>query len=54
NVRGEPIVCTLQDAYVCFMRTHIDHLVLGTFLLDKADQPEWKETADWRTQFQLD
>jgi carbamoyltransferase len=36
------------------MRTHIDHLVLGTFLLDKTDQPEWKETADWRTQFQLD
>jgi carbamoyltransferase len=54
NVRGEPIVCTPHDAYVCFMRTHIDHLVLGTFLLDKTDQPEWKETADWRTQFQLD
>ena len=54
NVRGEPIVCTPHDAYVCFMRTHIDHLVLGTFLLDKTDQPEWKESADWRTQFQLD
>ncbi len=54
NVRGEPIVCTPHDAYVCFMRTHIDHLVLGTFLLDKTDQPEWKETSDWRTQFQLD
>jgi len=54
NVRGEPIVCTPHDAYVCFMRTHIDHLVLGSFLLDKTSQPEWKETADWRTQFQLD
>jgi carbamoyltransferase len=54
NVRGEPIVCTPHDAYVCFMRTHIDHLVLGTFLLDKTEQPEWKETTDWRTQFQLD
>jgi carbamoyltransferase len=54
NVRGEPIVCTPHDAYVCFMRTHIDHLVLGTFLLDKTDQPEWKENSDWRTQFQLD
>ena len=54
NVRGEPIVCTPADAYQCFMRTHIDHLVLGPFLLDKAAQPEWKETADWRSQFQLD
>lgn len=54
NVRGEPIVCTPHDAYVCFMRTHIDYLVLGTFLLDKTDQPEWKEKTDWRTQFQLD
>ena len=54
NVRGEPIVCTPHDAYVCFMRTHIDHLVLGPFLLDKTHQPEWKESADWRTLFQLD
>src|SRR5439155_12737757 len=35
NVRGEPIVCTPEDAYQCFMRTHIDHLVVGPFLLDK-------------------
>jgi carbamoyltransferase len=54
NVRGEPIVCSPADAYQCFMRTHIDYLVLGPFLLDKAVQPEWKETADWRSQFQLD
>jgi len=54
NVRGEPIVCSPADAYRCFMRTHIDYLVLGPFLLDKADQPEWKETSDWRSEFQLD
>ncbi|HKW47277.1 MAG TPA: carbamoyltransferase [Gemmatimonadaceae bacterium] len=54
NVRGEPIVCTPHDAYVCFRRTHIDHLVLGSFLLDKSEQSPWQETSDWRTQFQLD
>lgn len=54
NVRGEPIVCTPEDAYRCFMRTHIDHLVLGRFLLDKTKQPEWKEVGDWRTEFLLD
>jgi carbamoyltransferase len=54
NVRGEPIVCTPADAYQCFMRTHIDHLVLYPFLLDKAAQPEWRETQDWRSEFQLD
>jgi carbamoyltransferase len=54
NVRGEPIVCTPEDAYRCFMRTHIDYLVLFPFVLDKATQPEWKDTADWRREFQLD
>jgi carbamoyltransferase len=54
NVRGEPIVCTPADAYRCFMRTHIDYLVLGPFVLDKAVQSEWKEDADWRQEFQLD
>jgi len=54
NVRGEPIVCTPLDAYRCFMRTHLDYLVLGPYLLAKGDQPEWKETGDWRTEFQLD
>jgi len=54
NVRGEPIVCTPADAYRCFMRTHIDHLVLGPFLLDKEAQPEWKETEEWKKTFQLD
>jgi carbamoyltransferase len=54
NVRGEPIVCTPRDAYRCFMRTHLDYLVVGPFLLDKRDQPEWMEEEDWRTEFQLD
>jgi carbamoyltransferase len=54
NVRGEPIVCTPDDAYRCFMRTHIDYLVLGSFVLDKTKQPDWKETSDWRSEFQLD
>jgi len=54
NVRGEPIVCTPADAYACFMRTEMDALVLGDWLLQKADQPEWKEDSDWRTQFELD
>jgi carbamoyltransferase len=54
NVRGEPIVCTPHDAFVCFMRTHIDTLVLGPYVLRKADQPEWKESAKWQAEFQLD
>ena len=54
NVRGEPIVCTPADAYACFMRTHIDYLVLGSFLLPKPGQPEWKETENWQKTFQLD
>jgi carbamoyltransferase len=54
NVRGEPIVCTPEDAYRCFMRTHIDHLVLGNFLLDKTNQPTFGDDGSWRTEFQLD
>jgi carbamoyltransferase len=54
NVRGEPIVCTPLDAYRCFMRTHLDWLVLGPFLLDKRAQPAWKEEGDWRRELQLD
>ncbi|HET9440568.1 MAG TPA: carbamoyltransferase [Longimicrobiales bacterium] len=54
NVRGEPIVCTPEDAYRCFMRTHIDTLVLGPYVLHKQDQPEWQESGDWRNEFQLD
>ena len=54
NVRGEPIVCTPEDAYRCFMRTEMDYLVLENILLKKVDQPEWHEKADWRNDFELD
>jgi carbamoyltransferase len=54
NVRGEPIVCTPEDAYRCFMRTHIDVLVLGPFLLSKEAQPTWQETDEWQREYQLD
>ena len=54
NVRGEPIVCSPADAYRCFIRTHLDHLVLGRYLLDKTAQPAAPEDEDWRTEFQLD
>jgi carbamoyltransferase len=54
NVRGEPIVCTPEDAYRCFMRTEMDYLVLGPFLLDKRAQPAFEERGDWRKEFQLD
>ena len=54
NVRGEPIVCTPHDAYLCFMRTNMDQLVLGPYLLDKQEQPPLKEDVDWRTLFELD
>jgi carbamoyltransferase len=54
NVRGEPIVCTPEDAYRCFMRTHIDALVVWPYLLLKENQPEWKENVNWQEEFQLD
>ena len=54
NVRGEPIVCTPEDSYRCFMRTEIDYLVLENFLLDKREQPVLHEQEDWRKQFALD
>ncbi|MCS6807669.1 MAG: carbamoyltransferase [Bacteroidota bacterium] len=44
NVRGEPIVCTPEDSYRCFMRTDMDYLVIGNFVFDKAQQPELKES----------
>jgi len=54
NVRGEPIVCTPEDAYRCFMRSDMDYLVMEDYLLDKRNQPEWHEKEDWRSQFELD
>jgi carbamoyltransferase len=54
NVRGEPIVCTPEDAYRCFMRTEMDYLVVGNYVLDKRDQPAFHDAADWRAEFALD
>jgi carbamoyltransferase len=54
NVRGEPIVCTPHDAYLCFMRTNMDNLVMGHYLLEKREQPPLREDVDWRALFQLD
>jgi len=54
NVRGEPIVCTPEDAYLCFMRTEMDVLVLGNQILEKRDQPELVEGFDWRERYALD
>ncbi|MFQ5599407.1 MAG: carbamoyltransferase [Candidatus Krumholzibacteriia bacterium] len=54
NVRGEPIVCTPHDAYMCFMRTNMDHLVMDRFLLDKREMKPLEEDVDWRNLFELD
>jgi len=54
NVRGEPIVCTPEDAYRCFMRTEMDYLVIENFLLTKAEQPEWAKDDAWMQEFELD
>jgi carbamoyltransferase len=54
NVRGEPIVCTPEDAYRCFMRTEMDYLVIGDSLFAKSEQPAWVEKDDWRREFTLD
>lgn len=54
NVRGEPIVCTPAEAYLCFMRTEMDYLVMENFVLDKREQPPLADEADWRKEFELD
>jgi carbamoyltransferase len=54
NVRGEPIICTPEDAYRCFMRTEMDFLVVGNYVFDKKNQPEWKEKDNWKEEFTLD
>ncbi len=54
NVRGEPIVCAPIDAYKCFMRTEMDFLALGRFLLDKKEQPRFHDEIDWREEYDLD
>jgi len=54
NVRGEPIVCTPEDAYRCFMRTEMDVLVLENWVLKKADQKPLEGDSDWKKEFELD
>jgi len=54
NVRGEPIVCTAEDAYRCFMRTEMDYLVIGNYLFNKKQQPNWNNTDNWKEEFVLD
>ncbi len=54
NVRGEPIVCTPEDAYRCFMRTEMDYLVIENFLMKKEEQPEIIKDDNWKDEFELD
>ncbi|MFQ5700618.1 MAG: carbamoyltransferase [Acidobacteriota bacterium] len=54
NVRGEPIVCTPHDAYLCFMRTNMDYLVIDRFVLDKKAMKPLRDDVDWQRQFELD
>jgi carbamoyltransferase len=54
NVRGEPIVCTPQDAYRCFMRTGMDALIMEDLVLYKREQPPLTGDADWRKEYELD
>ena len=54
NVRGEPIVCTPEDAYRCFMRTDMDYLVMGNYLFDKNNQQPVEDDVDWKKEYELD
>jgi len=54
NVRGEPIICSPDDAYRCFMRTEMDYLVINNFLFEKEKQPNWTEKDSWQEEFKLD
>ena len=54
NVRGEPIVCSPRDAYVCFMRTEMDYLVMENIILDKKEQKALTGDIDWKKKFELD
>jgi carbamoyltransferase len=54
NVRGEPIVCSPEHAFTCFMRTNMDYLVMGNFLFDKKEQPALEHDVDWQKEFELD
>ena len=54
NIRGEPIVCTPQNAYLCFMRTEMDYLIMGNYLLNKREQKPLEGDSDWGNEFELD
>ena len=54
NVRGEPIVCTPKDAYLCFMRTEMDYLIMGNYLLENTKQKPFDGVSDWQSEFQLE
>jgi len=54
NVRGEPIVCNLEDAYLCFMRTNMDYLIMGNYLIEKKEQTPLDKDIDWLKEFELD
>jgi carbamoyltransferase len=54
NVRGEPIVCTPEDAYRCFMSTEMDFLVINDFVFSKTEQPNWEDKEKWRVDFKKD
>jgi len=54
NVRGEPIVCSPEDAYRCFMRSDMDVLVLENYILEKVDQPKREDDESWKKEFVLD
>jgi carbamoyltransferase len=54
NVRGEPIICSPEDGYRCFMRTEMDILVMEDCILFKEEQPPWEEKEDWRSELELD
>lgn len=54
NVRGEPIVCKPEEAYICFMRTDMDYLIMSNYILDKKEQKQLSEDIDWKKEFELD
>jgi carbamoyltransferase len=54
NVRGEPIVCSPKDAWLCFMRTNMDYLIMGNYVLQKSDQDVLEHDIDWQTEYELD
>lgn len=54
NVRGEPIVCSPEDAFLCFMRTNMDYLIMENYLLDKREQKSLEKDIDWQKEFELD